>query len=60
MASMDPNNPVKRIFSANPEGKRKVVVVVVVGFYDALYHLRPLASLSTFSIECPTNFAPRL
>ena len=24
MARMDPNNPVKRIFSANPEGKTKV------------------------------------
>ena len=24
VARMDPNNPVKRIFSANPEGKRKV------------------------------------
>ena len=33
------------------------LVVVVVGFYDALYHLRLSASIYTLRVKCPTNFA---
>ena len=36
------------------------IVAVVVRFYDALQHLRSLASLFTLSVKSPTNFAQRL